>query len=355
MEETFYLSGSAGTSISALKQFGSLVCSLEELGFKRSTSFPSKYFICLNHNSKSYKEFIKFGGKPENAALVMLEPFVVYPAQYSQKIFNSYAVILSPGNPAFKDYWGDFIPWPYEVVANPLKPMSSGRSLRSRVEENAHLGLFEFSNWSKRENFLSLINSNKVTPVRCDNYKLRRVYANSLPANLLTVYGDLWSSSTYRKLIHRFKVFLFSAKTGYIPDIRNLYGNLHWRFKSARGLLEDKHSLLQSSKFSIVIENDSSYISEKILDVLINGCIPVYLGPQNIDAIIPGGTYLRLQNSPDELLLMLKKLSNFDIQDLLNNIYKFVTSQDFSQKWDAKNVYRQLASSIAKQFKESNG
>jgi len=348
---TYYLSGTASSTMDVSGQFRDLVLALEHRGFRLSSTFPANYLISMNHNPNAYKEFIRSGGKPENATVIFLEPYAVYPSQYSAKVLSQYKLVLAPGNPTFRDSNGEFIPWPYEATPNPLTPSNDGVSLRSHAEENVTNGVFNFDNWVNRKSFLTLINANKVSPVKNENYGLRRVYARGIPENLLAVYGDLWASSITQKIIHRLMVLLFSLKSGHLPRFLNIYGNLHWRFKSARGRLENKQSTLQSFKFSIIIENDSSYISEKLPDALINGCIPIYFGPKNIDSIIPRDVYLELPKSPAELIPMLENLSETDIQNLLSNMQKFVMSQDFTMNWDKKNVFTQLASTIDDKFK----
>ena len=350
MDKTFYLSHSNGDATVISRQFRDLISALEKKGLKFKNTFPSKYLISLNHNPRLYREFTKYGGKPEDAALVLLEPYTVFPSQYSRRILNKYRVVHSPGNPSFSDYFGQFVPWPYELLANPSRPSNGNASLRNKIKEIESTGLIDYDNWIKRKQYLTLINSNKVSPVKSENYGLRRIYARLLPANTLNVYGDLWISSILSKILHRMKVLLFTLKNGHLPNLCSIYGNLHWKFDSAKGLLEDKQVTLQSSKFSIVIENDSSYISEKLIDVLINGCIPIYFGPRDIDLIIPRGTYLELPIIPSQLIQMLTNLSEGEIQKLLRNIYKFVTSQEFTKKWDKKSVFDQLAISIVHKF-----
>ena len=59
------------------------------------------------------------------------------------------------------------------------------------------------------------------------------------------------------------------------------------------------------------------------------GSIPIYLGPQDIDAYLPEGTYidLRLIDSVEELVAFLNGLTETDIEWYRNNIRKFVTSK----------------------------
>jgi glycosyl transferase family 10 (putative fucosyltransferase) len=59
------------------------------------------------------------------------------------------------------------------------------------------------------------------------------------------------------------------------------------RFLSARGLYEgSKLELLQRYRFTVAYENclnDCGYVTEKLFDALLAGCVPVYLGNTSID------------------------------------------------------------------------
>jgi hypothetical protein len=308
----------------------------------------------MNHNPSSYKEFLESGGDPEKTVLILLEPRAVYPAQYSSNILNLYSHVLSPGSPRFKDSTGDFIPWPYQVSPNPLSPIDESSSLQSKVMVNLKSGLFDFNNWDRRSKFITMINANKVSPSKYENYGLRRVFAHRISKEFLSVYGELWISSFSKKILHRLLVILFALKSGQWPRLTHVYGNLHWKFDTAKGPIENKQVVLQSSKFSIVIENDNSYISEKIFDSLINGCIPIYSGLKDVSRIIPSEIYIDLPKSPDELVFLLEKLSETDIRRILRATQTFLESEAFAKRWDKTSVFRQLASSIEQRFRKTH-
>jgi len=351
---TFFLSGTASSPLETSGQFKDFVSALENRGFQLKLAFPTKFLISMNHNPTAYKEFLKSGGNPKRTVLILLEPRAVYPAQYSSRIQNLYSHVLSPGSPRFKDSNGDFIPWPYQVSPNPLSPIDEGSSLQSKVLINMKSGLFDYDKWSRRSKFIIMINANKVSSSKSENYGLRRVFAHQISKEFLSVYGELWVSSIPQKIMHRLFVLLFAMKSGHWPRLTHVYGNLHWKFKTAKGPIEDKQVILQSSKFSIVIENDNSYISEKIFDSLINGCIPIYSGLKEGSRIIPSGIYIDLPKSPSELVTLLEKISESDIRGILREMQTYLESEAFAKSWDKTRVFGQLASSIEQHFRKTH-
>jgi carbamoylphosphate synthase small subunit len=50
---------------------------------------------------------------------------------------------------------------------------------------------------------------------------------------------------------------------------------------------EDKIGILSKYRVSLVIENEMTYLSEKLFDAWFAGCIPVYVGPEISDYGIP--------------------------------------------------------------------
>ena len=350
MGRTYSLTGTATSSLQISSQFMDLVNALSMRGFVLKDTISSEFLVAMNHNPKIYAEFLSQGGDPKKAILVLLEPSAVYPTQYSSKILGSYSLVLAPGNPTFKDPNGEFIPWPYELLPNPLTPTKNHSDLRSQIDTNVRDGLFRLENWSERKHLITLINANKVSPVKNENYSLRRLYAHQIPADSLSVFGDLWNTSLMKKILHRLTIFYFSAKSCYLPAIKSVYGNLHWKYETARGMIDDKQALLRTSKFSIIIENDSSYMSEKLFDALVNGCIPIYFGLNPREALVPENVLIRLPHHPSQLLSQLSQLSDLDIQQYLVSIESFVTSSGFINNWEKSLVFERIATAIADHF-----
>jgi hypothetical protein len=349
------LAGTASSDLPTWVQFKELSAYFLRHGFVIKQSFPTTFYIGMNHAKDEYSSFIKAGGKKSRAALVLLEPRAVYAAQYKSNVLEKYSLVLRPGNPTFGNSKHVFIGWPYELNPNPLIPSNEDKSLIGTIHENIRDNLFDFASWNHRSDYLVIINSNKVSAISVENYSLRRCFAKGIEKEFLSVYGDLWGGSFIKKVRHRIEVLFFSITSGVMPNVKSIYGSLHVKYPGSKGAIPDKHEVLKNSKFNIVIENDPSYISEKLFDSMINGSIPIYSGPVIPDGIVPRGTYIPLPEHANLLLPMLESLSDSDLSLLLSNIKDFVSSNDFVTVWSKEMVFAEIGQTIVKHFGSIDG
>ena len=73
-------------------------------------------------------------------------------------------------------------------------------------------------------------------------------------------------------------------------------------FPSWKGSVAEKNSVLSKYKFCVCYENIrgiKGYISEKIFDCFVSGCVPVYWGAENIQEHIPADCFLDQRVFPD--------------------------------------------------------
>ena len=93
---------------------------------------------------------------------------------------------------------------------------------------------------------------------------------------------------------------------------------------SVGGRVKNKTNFLSSYKFSIAMENSNGdgYISEKIIDSLIAGTIPIYYGNYLIDEYINPKVYILVKGKKDILdkIKYIKKIDNDE--KLYNSILK---------------------------------
>lgn len=154
------------------------------------------------------------------------------------------------------------------------------------------LGGEVFPGLEQRDIFSCLINANKAfkETLPSDLYLERintiRWYERHAP-DMFELYGLGWEKSTpaftpgarIRRGISQLKTRLF----GIAP------------FPSFRGEVSDKADVLRRARFSYCYENSrdlSNYITEKIFDSLVNGCVPVYWGADNVLDHIPSGCFI---------------------------------------------------------------
>lgn len=348
MTFTFFISGSAKIKVPDLGQHGSskLFRLLEEQGFILRTTPPGDYFLSLNHNKKSYQDFIRSGGTAIRSILIRTEPPSVFPAQYSEKIETRYGLVISPG---MVNHGGEsklFIGWPYEHHRDPNNPEPNCESTSSIFKKVEELQDLDFDRWNRRKIMLSMIAANKVGAGPQENYAIRRQVAKSISRDILQVYGSLWTESYYLKVHHRLAVANFAISQGTFPNMKSIYGNLFYRYQNAFGSIPDKHIILRDSKFSLVIENSNSTISEKLFDSLINGAIPIYVGPSLKDAGLPEDVAISTNGEPKEILNILKEFDKAAVESMLTRIREFVSSTTFINHWTAEKVFPRILTRI---------
>jgi hypothetical protein len=326
-------------------QFGnckaSKLLSILQLGnFELTSDAQADYLLAIDHNAAAYKAFISAGGSPKRAILIRLEPPTVFPAQYRKSVEKRYGLLFTPGS--ILQSANDFVGWPYQIHSDPNVPSGSSNCIEDYVSH----GKFDYTNWMKREVFLSMIAANKVAPAFGQNYKLRRKFAKSLRSVDFHLYGSLWSCSMRQKLRHRLAVAYFAIRHRTIPSLVSIYGNLFFKYERCQGFVGDKHQVLTNSKFSLVIENSDTYVSEKIFDSMINGCIPVYFGPKLAKVGMPADIAIYYGGSANEILKFLADICEDEIKSKLDSISQFLNSENFKNSWFESNVYQKIAGEI---------
>jgi hypothetical protein len=157
------------------------------------------------------------------------------------------------------------------------------------VEEVFVPNRFAIPRWpafEERDIFSCLINANKQFKIETPNdlYKERlaviRWYEGNAPA-YFELYGLGWNKPFrepgLRGLVRRRVERLATQLFGYRP------------FPAWKGEIADKSVVLLRSKFAYCYENVyglSGYVTEKIFDCLMNGCIPIYWGANDIGSRI---------------------------------------------------------------------
>jgi hypothetical protein len=120
------------------------------------------------------------------------------------------------------------------------------------------------------------------------------------------------------------------------PQDFDLYGAGWWQIPVYRGYVQDKLTALCGYKFNIAYENICNirgYVSEKILDALWAGCVPVYWGADNITDYIPEDCFIdrRLFASDQELYDFLSAMSFEQYSKYLQAIDQFIVSPEAHQ------------------------
>ena len=110
-------------------------------------------------------------------------------------------------------------------------------------------------------------------------------------------------------------------------------------YPSYRGEIDNKFAVLGRYKFCICYENMrgapgyGGYITEKIIDCFLAGCIPIYLGADNIGNYIPVNTFIDPSpfSSYYELHHYLVNITEIEYMGYINRIHEFINSKFYDQ------------------------
>jgi hypothetical protein len=109
--------------------------------------------------------------------------------------------------------------------------------------------------------------------------------------------------------------------------------------RSYRGVISsdirDKREKMSGFKFSLCFENCifPGYITEKIFDCFLAGCIPVYFGAPDITDFVPAGSFIDFRQFPDfgELDKFLRGMTWSDAKGYLDTAHDFLAGSSFDR------------------------
>lgn len=103
------------------------------------------------------------------------------------------------------------------------------------------------------------------------------------------------------------------------------------RYRSAfRGPCDEKLSLLRQYEFAIAYENTRvpGYVTEKVIDAMVSGCVPVYRGAPDITEHVPSGAILEVGNRtpPERVADTIRSMRDDDVRSVVAAGAEFLSS-----------------------------
>lgn len=203
--------------------------------------------VCVDLNSACLRELRRTEYATTPKILIRFEPAVVLP-QHARKDFDSlFDEIFEIG----RSRGGTVLPWPQTWDTR-----NFGGALRDRR--------------------IIAVSANKSSAMRGELYSLRRSAYSTL--SNLDVFGNGWLESRLSSTLRWSKEALIVMRWGSFPSLKTS-SNAWIRPVNSLGPCKDKIQTMAQYKVALVIENSLEYMSEKLIDALLAGCIPVYVGP----------------------------------------------------------------------------
>lgn len=133
----------------------------------------------------------------------------------------------------------------------------------------------------------------------------------------------------------------------------DLYG-FGWNasnLKNYQGIITSKLKTLSQYKFSICFENMSGvngYVTEKIFDCFFAGCVPVYLGADNIVNYIPEDSFIDMRKFTciKDLVHFLKSISIKQYEKYLNAAHCYINSSFFKETFSVEHYINTIYQKI---------
>jgi hypothetical protein len=221
--------------------------------------------ICVDFIARDAQLLRKLKRKGVPIALIKQEPVVTSPAHLEMNPSNLFDLVITRGDPNSEPIFNTFQEWD-----------------------------IRFHGESHRLDRVVAINANKWSAIPGELYSLRRLcYSNDSRVDL---YGRGWEEGTGATLVRLIKEAFIALRFRVKPELLNMRHAFH-KPANYLGAAADKMGTLSKYKVSLVIENCSSYMSEKLVDAILAGCIPVYVGANPERFGIPKELYI--QASPD--------------------------------------------------------
>jgi hypothetical protein len=197
-------------------------------------------------------------------ALIRAEPAVVNPHQYSEKIEAKFNLILD-SKIAVESQSSNSVRWQVGYV-----PENFERELETTLLEAV-----------TRKDRVGLINENKFSLVRGELYGLRTsvIRESQKRSTSLLVAGRNWTQGLAWTLAKQLIAFIDVIRAGLLPNADSFRLPLRKNFAQFLGRVESELDFLRSLDVAIVIENEATYVSEKLTNALLAGCRVVYVGP----------------------------------------------------------------------------
>ena len=184
-------------------------------------------------------------------------------------------------------------------------------------------------NIASKEKLCTLIAGNKKINHPLELYSKRieaiRWFERNQPVDF-DLYGIGWGEYRFTgpRIIRAFN------------KIKPLTKFLAQNFPSYLGVVSEKKITLEKYKFCICYENSKDipgYITEKIFDCFIAGCVPIYWGANNIEKYIPQNCFVdkRKFDNYETLFQLIKNIKDSEYISYLENIEDFLKSKSINQ------------------------
>ena len=257
-----------------------------EVAWLGTTSQGCEALVALNHQDQVKRIQAEWGITPARSALVVLEPRVTAPLMYRHSVLSRYGHRYA-ASPMWADkVHGEEFLWPQ--VLSPRSPAPGSTAFAATV-----------------------INGDKRSAVPGSLYGLRRSVIRSCEEQSIpiAVFGPGWGNSFAHRAKQAAGSIVKATKAGVLPAVGESLRDLRMQPVHWMGAVDNKRQAFAVARHSIVIENSGDYVSEKLIDAVCAGVVPLYVGPQIRQFGLPADIAISCEANASHIVETLRRLT----------------------------------------------
>jgi len=281
--------------------------------------------VVLNDQPASRELLKRYSITPSRSVLVVLEPRVTAPTMYTKRCLARYGHRFAASPNWATLVGGTSFLWPQELRTT--KPIPTN----------------EFET--------TLINGEKRSAVKGSQYGLRRAAIAECSAIGVSaaVFGPGWAASAASRTKEAAKALAKAGLAGSLPDVPEALGGLSFRPARPMGTIEEKAAAFRVAPSSIVIENSADYVSEKLVDALCAGVVPIYVGPPLSQFGLPDSLALPAAATAADVVRTVQSLTPSQIDEIVSAGGAWLESPD-AQSHEIQTVLMGLGETIGQRL-----
>ena len=183
------------------------------------------------------------------------------------------------------------------------------------------------------------VSANKWSADPRELYGLRReVYSSD---SRVDVFGGNWDKGLLwsRELIA--KECFIQMRSNRAPSLRSAL-KLFKKPLNPKGIAPSKLATLTNYKASVVIENFGGYMSEKLIDSILCGTIPIYVGPDPRDYGIPKDLFVHSSPDVESVRAGITQALDQDHTRYLDLAREWSNTPGIKKNWEASQVCKDI-------------
>jgi hypothetical protein len=291
---------------------------LRSLGVEVTDSIElATRYISLDVNAVELEKIEKIGIPLSERILLRFEPRVVWPKNYDASLLSKFGRIFDVGRSPAPEIESEF--WP-QFWDQPIDIASGSQSRLDRIV---------------------LINSNKVSCNKGELYSLRKKAVNRIES--ADLFGVGWDDPIARNFVNWLKAMNFTLSHRHIPVLTTAF--TFFRFpKNYHGQLEDKISKLKEYKYSLVIENSTEVVTEKVFDSFVAGTFPIYVGPDLTKLGVPPNLFISAEPNLPSIENSILEARKINLEAWRIDLQEWMNREETQMNWNYHFVFTRLIS-----------